>query len=281
MTPTYLDAYKAQQLRSCQLKQLEILKTVDSICRAHHIDYWLDGGTLLGAVRHGGFIPWDDDIDIAMRRDDLPRFEAAAARELPAHLQLQLPGAEHTKEPIIKIRDLNSFYVEASDDFSMGYQKGLYVDVFPMVPYPSAPRGMVRRITRELSRSYSILHHRHYYSWRAVAELFWFGAKHALLRAAWAAVCATHRKDVFFSNTLVNNGYGIMHRRDSIFPVKDITFEGHTFLGPANPDAYLRDLFHDYMEIPPVEKRKIHSVFMVAELVPTAPTTGKDAGTQP
>ena len=48
MTPTYLDAYKAQQLRPCQLKQLEILKTVDSICRAHHIDYWLDGGTAVG-----------------------------------------------------------------------------------------------------------------------------------------------------------------------------------------------------------------------------------------
>ena len=54
--------YSQQNLRACQLKQLAILEEIDKICKRHKIEYWLDGGTLLGAVRHGGFIPWDDDI---------------------------------------------------------------------------------------------------------------------------------------------------------------------------------------------------------------------------
>ena len=78
MENKYLDEYKQQQLRKCQLKQLDILREVDRICRKHGIDYWLDGGTLLGAVRHKGFIPWDDDIDIAMTAAGLEQFKAVA-----------------------------------------------------------------------------------------------------------------------------------------------------------------------------------------------------------
>ena len=66
--------YNQPNLRACQLKQLEILKDIDKACQKMGISYWLDGGTLLGAVRHGGFIPWDDDIDIAMDVKDLRRF---------------------------------------------------------------------------------------------------------------------------------------------------------------------------------------------------------------
>ena len=69
------------------------------------------------------------------------------------------------------------------------------------------------------------------------------------------------------SNILINNGYGIMHRQDSVFPLSTIEFEGKTFSAPANPDAYLKDLYRNYMEIPPVEKRVIHSVFILSELV--------------
>ena len=70
-------------LRKAQLRMLDILIAVDKICRKHNIPYWLDYGTLLGAVRHGGFIPWDDDLDISMMKEDYDRFLTIASKELP------------------------------------------------------------------------------------------------------------------------------------------------------------------------------------------------------
>ena len=76
-------------LRKAQLRMLSILIEVDKICRKHKIDYFVDSGTLLGAVRHGGFIPWDDDLDIAIRREDLPRLRKALQEELPSDMCYQ------------------------------------------------------------------------------------------------------------------------------------------------------------------------------------------------
>ena len=86
---THLERFKQRHLRACQLKQLTILEAIHAICQRHNIPYWLDGGTLLGAVRHGGFIPWDDDIDIAMHKADMQRFVEVAQKELPKGLIVQ------------------------------------------------------------------------------------------------------------------------------------------------------------------------------------------------
>ena len=268
MENVYLEKYKQQQLRACQLKQLSMLEEIDRICRKYHIAYWLDGGTLLGAVRHKGFIPWDDDIDIAMRQEDLKRFMEVAPSELPETLFLQNRQTEPGyPSPIVKIRDKNSFYVEFCDDLSADYQKGLFVDIFPMIPYPTISRKLVKKMVLPISKSYSILHRSHYYSLRSFAEFFWFGAKYIICKVLWSLVSAMLPKNVYMSNIPNNNGYGIMHRQDSIFPIGSISFEGKTFMAPANPDAYLKDLYRNYMEIPPVEKRVIHSVFILPELI--------------
>ncbi len=268
MNNPYLAQYKQQQLRACQLKQLAILEVIDGICRKHTIPYWLDGGTLLGAVRHGGFIPWDDDIDIAMREEDMQRFVDVAPQELPQGLILQTPqNQQDSTEPVAKVRYLNSFYVEPGDNMAAQYEKGLFVDIFPMTDYPTLPRKLVKRITLGISKSYSILHKPHYYSLRSFAEFFWFGGKFLCCRALWAVLSACCRKDTYISNILINNGYGIMHRQDSVFPLGTIAFEGKTFSAPARPDAYLSDLYRNYMDIPPVEKRVIHSVFILPELI--------------
>lgn len=256
MKNQYLSDYVADNLRACQLKQLSILKEVDRICRKHKLSYWLDGGTLLGAMRHGGFIPWDDDIDIGMTLEDMQAFMKVAPSELPDTLFLQTPESDPTsKEPIVKIRDLNSIYIEAGDTFSVEYQKGLYVDIFPFIDYPTVPRPWAKKLCKGISVSYSILHAQHYYSLRSFAEFFYFGMKYALFKGIWAMLCLVRPKGTYLSNILINNGYGIMHRKDSVFPLSTITFEGKDFPAPGNVDAYLKDLYKNYMDIPPKEKQ--------------------------
>jgi lipopolysaccharide cholinephosphotransferase len=268
MNNPYLEQFKQQQLRRCQLKQLSILEEIDRICRKHQIDYWLDGGTLLGAVRHGGFIPWDDDIDIAMRKEDMERFVRVAPGELREGLMLQSPHDKRfARELVAKVRDMNSFYLEGADNLAAEYPKGVFVDIFPMINYPTLSRSFVKRCVLGISKSYSILHKPHYYSLRSFAEFFWFGGKYLLYKAVWNLLCFIRPEDTYLSNILTNNGYGIMHRQDSVFPLGTIVFEGKTFPAPANPDAYLSDLYKNYMEVPPVEKRVIHSVFILPELI--------------
>ena len=265
MTP--IEAHQHRHLRAVQTKELEILKTVRDICDRHGIEYWLDGGTILGAVRHKGFIPWDDDIDIAMRRSDIPRFVEIAQRELPEGLFMQTMDTDPScRLPIIKVRDADSFLVEGGDAFSRPYLKGLYVDIFPLMPYPSVSKAFCKRVVRGYCRANAILLQQHTYSWRSVAELFWFGAKRLLFRLQWALACKLRPMDTHFSNTLETNGYGIVHRVSDIFPVGRIEFEGETFSAPANPDAYLRNIYGDYTQIPPPEKRKGHAVFFVETL---------------
>lgn len=271
MTNKYLQQYQASVLRECQLKQLRILLAIDAVCRRHNITYWLDAGTLLGAIRHGGFIPWDDDIDIAMPAEDLQRFLEVAPAELPPHLHVQNPAAEPTKEPLVKVRDLNSFYVEGSDNFDAHYEKGLFVDIFPYVTYPNVSASFIRRVTRGIARSRAILHKPHYYSFRSAAELFYFTAKLLVFRALWGAAHLTFppSRSQRTGYTPILNACGNSHLTSTIHPLTTTTFEGHTFPAPADIRTYLTDLYGDYMQEPPLHKRIIHSVFIMPQLCPT------------
>lgn len=267
MENKYLELYKKENLRACQLKQVKILDEIVRICEKHNIDYWLDGGTLLGAVRHKGFIPWDDDIDIAMTKIELVKFLSVAEKELPEYLRLFNPYLNRGKEPITKVRDLNSLLVEPEDDFSSDYDKGIYVDIFPFVPCPSISEKMMRFIGKGASKSYSILYKMHSYSFRSFAEFFYFGFKYLMCRSLWGIFSAIIPTRRYLSNTINNNGYGKRHLRESVFPLTAIEFEGKQYKAPADSDAYLKDLYGDYMQLPPEEKRKGHACYFSSSLV--------------
>lgn len=261
-----LESFSQKRLRACQLKQLSILKEIDAVCRKHNITYWLDGGTLLGAVRHKGFIPWDDDIDIAMGYEDMKRFILVAKANLPEWLFVQTPETDpYIKEPMVKIRDKNSLYIEKGDSFQYDYMKSIYVDIFPFVAHPDIPKGWTRRLCKGICKSNSILHKQHYYSLRAVAEFFWFGGKMVIYNAIWWILCKIFRS-TRYANLPRMNGYGITHQRDTVLPTSTIQFEDAEFPAPHDPNQYLVNIYGNYMEIPPVEKRHFHSICIIPEL---------------
>ena len=262
-----LKRYCQRNLRDMQLKMLDILREVTDLCDRHNIEYWLDSGTLLGAVRHGGFIPWDDDIDICVRRSDMKRLVDIAQKELPEHLFMQTPETDpEMRLPICKVRDLHSLVVEGGDDFNQPYAKGLYVDIFPMEPWPSFPQNFSKRTAKGYCKANAILHNQHRYSARSFAEFFYFGAKRAWCGLLWKVGGLFFRKDEYFSNTLDNSGNGNRHLASTIFPLSEIEFEGERFKAPGNIDQYLRDLFGDYMKLPPEAQRTGHAVFYCTDL---------------
>lgn len=267
MENPYHRQYLDNQLRSLQLKELEILLEIDKICRKHHIDYWLDGGTLLGAVRHKGFIPWDDDIDIVMRKEDVPAFRKYAQEELPQWLFYQDSGTDPSiRLPYIKVRHLNSYFVEYGDDFSRPYQKGIFVDIFPFVDYPDADRNFARKILKNINKSRAILRVQHYYSVRSFVEFFYFGAKNIFFSAIWKLICTFKKGDKCIGNLLEHNGYGKFHDKKVVFPLTEIEFEGHVFPAPNDPHQYCEDLYPNHMQLPPEDERKAHSIFFMTEL---------------
>ena len=122
--------------RKAQLRMLEMLTFLDVFCRDHNICYWLDSGTLLGAMRHQGFIPWDDDTDVCMPYEDYKRFVKLFGNKQIGDFVLQ----NHDTDPGYYrywsvVRDLKSEYVHSDDLYtekSIKY-KGLQIDIFPVI----------------------------------------------------------------------------------------------------------------------------------------------------
>lgn len=117
-------------IKQVQAIELEILLEVDRICRKHRISYFLDSGTALGAVRHKGFIPWDDDIDIGMLRDDYERFLSVAQEEMGQDYFLQTYRTDGTPIMFAKVRKTGTTFVEFRlRKFPINH--GLFIDIFP------------------------------------------------------------------------------------------------------------------------------------------------------
>ena len=147
-------------------------------------------------MRHGGFTPWADDIDICVPKEYLPKLIEAARTDLPEGLYLQCPETEPSvRQPMYKVRDRHSYIVEAGDDFSRPYGKGLFVDIFPMEAWPSFGPQFSRKIARGYCRANAILHSQHYYTLRAAAEFCYFTAKRAVCRLLWSVGGMVRRKD--------------------------------------------------------------------------------------
>ena len=240
-------------LRRAQLRMLEILKVVDDICTKHGIQYTLDGGTLIGAVRHGGFIPWDDDIDINVTREDLAKLRKILPRELPSHLVYQ----DYFTDPyyptlIAKVRERDSYmYEEPCTDRLK--EKGIFIDLIPIEEVPNL--AWKAKLDYWYGHCLRGIHH---YVDTKDTILSWI-----VLPFAWGLTALTRLTNKFrridqLAHVYGFQAYGALQKKD-YYPIKRMSFEGFQACVPNNPDAVLTALFGDYMQLPPEDKRRVHS----------------------
>lgn len=164
-----------------------------------------------------------------------------------------------------KIRDLDSFYVEFGDDFTVPYQKGIYIDIFEMVDYPVLPSKILRFLLKRVSRSRAILKKKKYINFHALAETVYFGCVFCFLYPMWL-ILSLYKKGDRLSYVPFANALGWMYKKDDIYPLTTIDFEGFEFPSPNNPDRILSTLYGNYMTLPPVEKRQVHALFIKSSL---------------
>lgn len=248
---------KNKTLRKAQLRMLSIVIEIHKICIKHNIRYWLDYGTLLGAKRHDGFIPWDDDLDISVELKDYDKLCEVLKKELPDDLKLQDRSTEEFYPlGFAKVRDQNSFIHDEYADTHIK-DKGLYVDIFPV------ERGSI--ILKQAI---------HFFYFRLVFNVKFKDAKKGktsklIPKLVWPCIyfaikIARSLKFMSPKDQLIG-AYGTVglywtrFNKKDIFPLKKTEFEEHKLLVPNNADQHLKKIYGDYMKMPPVEDRKVHA----------------------
>jgi len=251
-------------LRQCQLVQLHLLHVFDRICQENGLQYLLEGGTLLGAMRHDGFIPRDDDLDVGMPRKDYERFIRVVPALLPNDVVLDQPAKGRTAIPFVKLRDTHSFFCESRPDISTADSSGIYIDIFP---YDDMPR-LGRRLEDLLSRACACTWMRMKYYYNHCGYGLLSGLLFSLTGFAFHLIHAVVRAVVWFLNRLLpsENYYLCLEYMDVfpyprrfMFPAKKHRFEDGEFPIPSDADAILTSQYGDWRQIPPPDKRPRHA----------------------
>lgn len=234
-------------LRRHQLRMVEMLKYFDELCQKHGIRYWLSSGNCIGVARHGGFIPWDDDIDVEMLREDYLKLEKVF-KETDDYVLQTWKNDPGYFVPFAKMRDKKSFIQEDGYDEFYKY-RGVFIDVFCLDYSPrricTIYKILVWKYLIDLSKEK-----------RLVFRLPFYILKYILFISR--PICR------FLFGWLPNNKlrhiYGTGFENNirnvkEIFPLQRAIFEGINVYVPNNLDAYLSKIYGDYMSIPAEDKR--------------------------
>lgn len=247
-----------KNLKDAQIVMRKILDKVVDICDRNEIKYWIDSGTLLGAVRHRGFIPWDDDVDICILKSDYEKFITVCKRELPADLYLQIPGENGNNWPYIKIRDRNSVGIGKDENITNMYHQGLFIDVFTMEIY-----------SKHILYFYNFLLKIERTKFSSNASFLNKIKKKLIIKSNFQKCCVSFfiflkkflKRTIDDDNAVLIYEYlwKIRHKKEDVFPLKKIDFEGKLYFCPRKTDNYLKSIYgNSYMILPPVEKRVQH-----------------------
>ncbi len=254
--------------REVQLLELEILKVLDKVCAEHSLRYYLAYGTLLGAVRHKGFIPWDDDIDLLMPRPDYEKLIGIMKKgALPQGYALGHIDDDSYIFPYAKIFKENTLVVE--EKLKPPYRESMiWIDIFPMDGIPQSERIQrsifLKTIALRKFLYTAIVDSRKVHGIEKIATV---------LLKPFSSLVGPHRiakkidrlsKKIGFAESPFSGniawGDGVFEKIDtaSFLPSVPLTFEGEELPAPQNWNQHLQDLFGDYMQLPPEDKRESH-----------------------
>ena len=260
----------ALTVRQLQKIELSILDDIDRVCRKHRIPYYLGEGTLLGAIRHKGFIPWDDDMDLLMLREDYEQFLEIAQTELGDTYEVQHPTTvEGYWSPFIKVRLLDNSRFAQEHIAHLTDHNGPYVDIFPVDNVPQAwgfgqrMQSLVVRVMRgSLTSKLKCRRKKTKHEWACniIGKVLPIRAIHWIIDHAFRFYNAE------------DNGYAVnlasyhKHQKQTV-PMdwygkpRYVPFEGRMSPIPAQAEKLLKRIYGDYMTLPPEHKRVIKHHF--------------------
>ena len=274
-----LTVYSEQELKEIQKIEKAALAALTGVCDSLGISFFAIGGTALGAIRHGGFIPWDDDIDLGMTRENYRRFLKEAPALLPREYVLQSPyGDENAAYPYAKLRVNGTAFVEYSNR-RVDMHHGVYIDLFPFdeVPDDEALNRQQFEAVQRLSRLFV---------WRQTPDVYAEPVTpaqkgRAVARRAVYRVLRLLPYRLFLEKLeavmTAYNGTGqqamaclLFPRRkceyglkSTLFPTEKHRFEELMIDVPRDFDTYLTTHYGDWRQLPPPEKRYGHKPYHV------------------
>ena len=249
-----------------QARLLDMARAVSAICEAHQIPFFMISGTMLGAIRHRGFIPWDDDMDFAVPREYYPQLIQALRQELPAGSRcVTYETSTSYCIPWIKVEDTATLVIDHSLDVPAEKMPGLTIDIFPLVKCDkeksAATVGRIQSLLSALRIAYGIAPGSRYSLKNIAKRLF-----RLVLPLSQADICDRIQK---LTDKIPSGGDYVIpvdpnyHNRyfpvEWFEPTETYTFGDCQFLGATDYDSYLKLVYGNYMQLPPEGRRRVHS----------------------
>lgn len=261
----------AEELKALQMQQQELIAEVDRICKKHNIKYNMVGGTMLGAIRHKGYIPWDDDADIGFLREEYEKFRTVCKSELDSekYYMQDLRDTPGYRWGYGKLRRCGTEFIRLNQE-NMPYGMGISID---LMPFDNVPDGALARRW-------------HFLCCYFYRKFFWSHIGKTTAKHWWQRLCFS-LMDLVSMETLVANfsnfieknrklgktqlvriltfptpkGEGIFgYQRRWYEELAEYPFEQMNLPGAEDYDGYLKVKYGSYMELPPENKRKVHPI---------------------